>query len=161
MTGSTDDGEETDGGSTDSSYFERLNVGETHRTRGRTITGADVANFAGVSGDFNELHTDAEAMADSQFGERVAHGALVFSVMTELLTVAVARRARRARGLGVDRLRFAAPVFVGHTIHVELEVAGKEHRDHPEATGLVRYGAAAVDQNGDTVCSCELLALVR
>jgi acyl dehydratase len=163
VTGSTDDGEETDGGSTDSSYFERLDVGETHRTRGRTITGADVANFAGVSGDFNELHTDAEAIADSQFGERVAHGALVFSVMTGLLwqSRSPAERDALVAFYGVDRLRFAAPVFVGHTIHVELEVAGKEHRDHPEATGLVRYGAAAVDQNGDTVCSCELLALVR
>jgi len=152
----------TDDGGTDS-YFERLDVGETRSTQGRTITGADVANFAGVSGDFNDLHTDAEAMSDSQFGERIAHGALVFSVTTGLLwqSRSAAERDALVAFYGVDRLRFAAPVFVGDTIHVEIEVAEKERRDHPEATGVVRYDAATVDQNGDTVCSCELLTLVR
>ncbi|MFB6179946.1 MAG: MaoC/PaaZ C-terminal domain-containing protein, partial [Halorientalis sp.] len=58
------------------SYFERVEVGETDRTEARTITEADVVNFAGVSGDFNHLHTDAERMQDSQFGQRIAHGTL-------------------------------------------------------------------------------------
>lgn len=145
------------------SYFERLSVGETRTTQGRTITGADVANFAGVSGDFNELHTNGEAMAESQFGERIAHGALVFSVMTGLLWQSRSPEERDAlvAFYGVDRLRFVAPVLVGETIHVELEVLEKERRDHPEATGLVRYEATVVNQDGDAACSCELLTLVR
>jgi acyl dehydratase len=72
-------------GSSEESFFAGVEVGDARTTEARTITEADVTNFAGVSGDFNHIHTDAEAMADSGFGERIAHGALVFAVMTGLL----------------------------------------------------------------------------
>lgn len=145
------------------STFEETDIGETTTTRGRTITEADVMNFAGVSGDFNHLHTDAEAMAESAFGQRIAHGALIFSAMTGLLW--------QGRGggeqsdvvafYGVDRLRFTAPTFIGDTIHVELEVADKEPRDHPVANGVVRYQVEVKNQDDEVVLACETLSLVK
>ncbi|WP_256299059.1 MaoC/PaaZ C-terminal domain-containing protein [Haloarchaeobius salinus] len=145
--------------------FADTEVGDGRRTAGRTITDADLVNFAGVSGDFNHLHTDAERMQESEYGERIAHGALVFSIATGLLWQ---ERAGGEGGsdvvafYGVDSLRFRGPTFVGDTIHVETEVVELEERsDHPEAAGVVREGAEVVKQDGTVVLSCELLALVR
>ncbi len=127
----------------------------------RTITEADVVNFAGVSGDFNPLHTSKTEMAESDFGQRIAHGALVFSVMTGLTRRIVHERAEVVAFYGVDRLRFTAPVFFDDTVHVALELVEKEPKDHPTANGVVRYEAEVLNQRDDVVLSCELLSLVR
>ncbi|MFD1512364.1 MaoC/PaaZ C-terminal domain-containing protein [Halomarina rubra] len=154
----TDDPEDVD----PESVFEQTEVGSRITTQGRTVTGADVVNFAGVSGDFNHLHTDAERMADSGFGERIAHGAFVFSAMTGLLwqNRSVAEREAVVAFYGVDRLRFRAPTFVGDTIHVELEVTEKEPKDHPEGNGVLTYDAEVLNQDDTVVLSCQLRSLV-
>jgi len=143
--------------------FHEIELGDIHVTGGRTITEADVTNFAGVSGDFNHLHTDAETMADTDFGERIAHGALVFSVATGLLWQSRDGEAREhvVAFYGVDHLRFVQPCFIGDTIHVELEVVEKEPRDHPVATGVVRYDVTVLNQHDETVLACEFLSLLR
>jgi len=132
-------------------------------TAGRTITEADLVNFAGVSGDFHALHTDAAAMADSGFGERIAHGALVFSVMTGLLWQArtPAERDAVVALYGVDRLRFVAPVYLGDTLHVEADDVEIEAVDHPEASERVRTEATVLNQDGAVVLACEFLTLRR
>lgn len=144
------------------SGYNALSVGDRTVTQGRTITEADVVNFAGVSGDFNHIHTDAEAMADSGFGERIAHGALVFAAMTGLLWQSRDAEERESvvAFYGVDRLRFVNPCFIGDTIHVEREVVEKEPRDHPVAEGLVRYEIEVVNQDGEVVLACEFLSLL-
>jgi acyl dehydratase len=145
------------------SYFESVEVGEEFRTAGRTVTAADVVNFAGVSGDFNHHHTDEERMANTDYGERIVHGAFVFSAMTGLLWQSRTPDEREdvIAFYGVDGLRFTAPTFVGDTIHVEIEVLEKTERDHPSASGTVRYGAAVVNGDDETVLHCELLSLLR
>ncbi|MFC7132934.1 MULTISPECIES: MaoC/PaaZ C-terminal domain-containing protein [Salinibaculum] len=143
--------------------FEAVSVGDGFTTRGRTVTEADVVNFAGVSGDFNHLHTDAEVMADSPFGERIVHGALVFSVLTGLVWQSRSDAAREhvVAFYGIDRMRFVQPLFIGETIHGDVEVVDKEPTDHPKATGVVRQEVAAVNQDDETVLSCEFLLLVE
>lgn len=141
--------------------FAEIEVGDVIETAGRTITEADLANFAGVSGDFNHLHTDAERMRDSSFGERIAHGALVFSIATGLLWQARERPSHVVAFYGIDRLRFVSPVFVGETISVRSEVIEKASREHPTASGTVRYGTTVSNGEGETVLSCELLSLVE
>ena len=141
--------------------FDELEVGHSVTTPSRTVTEADVVNFAGVSGDFNPLHTSETVAAESDFGERIAHGALVFSVMTGLARRSADRRADVVAFYGVDRLRFVAPVRLGDTVRVELEVAEKESRDHPTANGVVKYDADVLNQRDETVLSCELLSLVK
>ena len=145
------------------STFEETEIGETTTTRGRTITEADVMNFAGVSGDFNHLHTDAEAMAETDFGQRIAHGALIFSAMTGLLwqNRGGGEQSDVVAFYGVDRLRFTAPTFIGDTIHVELEVKEKEPREHPEANGVIRYQVEVKNQRDEVVLACETLSLVK
>lgn len=140
--------------------FAEIEVGDSLETASRTITEADLVNFAGVSGDFNHLHTDAERMARSSFGERIAHGALVFSIATGLIWQARERPSHVVAFYGIDRLRFVAPVFVGETIGVETEVVEKAPREHPTANGVVRYETEVSTGDGETVLSCELLALL-
>jgi acyl dehydratase len=145
------------------SYFESVEVGEESRTAGRTVTAADIVNFAGVSGDFNHHHTDEERMSSTEYGERIVHGAFVFSAMTGLLWQSRTPEEREdvIAFYGIDGLRFTAPTFVGDTIHVEIEVLEKTERDHPSANGTVRYGADVVNQDDETVLACELLSLLR
>lgn len=143
-------------------YYEDLEVGDTQTSEGRTVTAADIANFAGVSGDFNRLHLDAEYMADSTYGQRIAHGALIFSIMTGLTWQ---QRTREERDdivafYGLDSIRFTGPTFPGDTIHVESTVVEKTERDHPTATGTVRFENEVVNQDGETVLYCEPIMLV-
>jgi acyl dehydratase len=65
-------------------YYEEFEIGDTHVSQGRTITEADVATFAGLSGDYNPLHTDAEFAKTTIFGERIAHGMLTVAMSTGL-----------------------------------------------------------------------------
>ena len=138
-------------------------VGDSWETAARTITEADLVNFAGVSGDFNDLHLDAEGTADSEYGGRIAHGALVFSVLTGLVWQGRtdADRDDLVALYGVDGLRFRAPTFVGDTVHVELEVTDKRPRDHPTAEGVVHTDADVVKSDGTVALSCTLLSLEK
>ncbi|MBN1286620.1 MAG: dehydratase [Anaerolineae bacterium] len=103
-------------------YFEDFEIGQKIISRGRTITEAEIANFAGVSGDFNPMHTDAEYMEGHMLGRRVAHGLLGLAVASGLAyqigiidgTVLAFRE--------VDDWKFSLPVYIGDTIHVEMEV---------------------------------------
>jgi acyl dehydratase len=165
----SDEGTDTDGdrtGNGDGSkegVFEAIEVGDSYRTGGRTITDADVMNFAGVSGDFNHLHTDAERMRETAFGGRIAHGMLVLSAATGLIwqTRDDAEREAVVAFYGIDSLRFVAPVFVDDTIHLVVEVIDTESRDHPVANGVVRYAIDVRNQNEETVLACEMLSLLR
>ena len=101
-------------------YLDRIAVGDRHTTRARTITETDIVSFAMFSGDWHPIHTDTEyAAADTRFGARIAHGALVISVALGLVTFwPPAMKAF----YGIDRLRFVAPTRIGDTLHVDTEV---------------------------------------
>jgi nucleoside-diphosphate-sugar epimerase len=103
--------------------------------------------------------SDAERMADSAYGEPIAHGALVFSIMTGLVWQA-REESDVVAFYGVDCLRFPAPVFVGDTVHAELEVTDVEDTDHQDAEALVRQEAVVRNQDGEAVLTCEPLAFV-
>jgi len=102
-------------------FFEEFEVGEELVTAGRTITEADVVGFAGISGDFNQIHTDAAYAAEWFFGERVAHGLLVLAVANGLTvqTGIIEGTVLAFRELG---WKFSKPVMIGDTIHVRLKV---------------------------------------
>ena len=146
------------------SVFADIEEGDTDVTQGRTITEADVTNFAGVSGDFNHLHTDEERMADSPFGERIAHGMLVVSAATGLLWQNRSEEEREAvvAFYGMDDLRFRQPVYIGDTIHVELEVIEtREKGDDSPGNGTVQYLAEITNQRDQTVVSCKMTSLLK
>ncbi|MFP4323572.1 MAG: MaoC/PaaZ C-terminal domain-containing protein [Anaerolineales bacterium] len=131
-------------------FFEEFEVDMTLQTDGRTITEADIVNFAGLSGDFNPLHTNAVHAAGTMFGARVAHGALVFAIATGL-----AYRTRIMEGTGIafrsiDEWKFSAPVFIGDTVYCDLRVS--ELKPAPRlGGGLVTLEVKVINQDGKTV----------
>jgi len=143
--------------------FEDVAEGDTSVTQGRTITEADVTNFAGVSGDFNHLHTDEERMSESMFGERIAHGMLVVSAATGLLWQdrTPAEREAVVAFYGIDELRFRQPTYVGDTIRVETEVLETRAKEEGMGNGTVRNAVEIRNQRDQTVVSCEMTSLLR
>ena len=106
-------------------YFEDFEPGMEVVTRGRTITEADVVNFAGVTGDYNQIHTDAAYAESFAFGQRIAHGLLVQSIGVGLavMTGFIDGTILAFREL---TCKFSKPVFLGDTIHTRLEVVEKK-----------------------------------
>jgi acyl dehydratase len=107
-------------------YYEEFEIGEKMVTASRTITETDVVNFAGLSGDFNAIHTDAVHAAQDTFAQRVAHGMLVQSIATGL---AVQSGIIEGTTLAFRELtcKFSLPIFFGDTIRVQIEIVGKKY----------------------------------
>ncbi|ABO67371.1 MULTISPECIES: MaoC/PaaZ C-terminal domain-containing protein [Geobacillus] len=135
--------------------FEGYVVGERHRSRGRTITEADIVQFAGVSGDFYPLHIDREYAKQTQFGERIAHGMLTLSAATGLW---VMEPGCVLAFYGIDALRFVRPVKIGDTIYVESEV--KQLTERSDTAGLVTVHQQILNQHGETVVDALVHMLV-
>ncbi|MDN5697787.1 MAG: MaoC family dehydratase N-terminal domain-containing protein [Rubrobacter sp.] len=136
------------------SYFEEISVGDRNTTPARTITETDVVNFASLSGDWFPLHTDASYAESTFYGERIAHGMLVLSVVTGLITLTPG--AVQAFH-GIENLRFSRPTFIGDTIHAETEVT--DARDRGEK-GLVTSALTVKNQRGETVVTADFRWLV-
>ena len=139
-------------------YFEDYELGEVRETLGRTITEADIVIHAGQTGDFFPHHMDEEWCKTQEFGRRIAHGTLIFSVAVGMTASAVNPM---AFSYGYDRLRFIRPVFIGDTICAKVRI--KEKRDHPKRpdSGIVVELCDVLKQNKETVLACEHLLLVR
>ena len=132
-------------------YYDDFEVGEEAASAGRTVTETDIVNFAGITGDWNELHTNKEYGAATQFGQRIAHGALIFSMATGL-SVRMGQTADSIIAFyGLDRLRFVKPTFIGDTIRVRQRVEAKSVRD--EGSGLVTMLNEVVNQKDEVVVS--------
>ena len=141
-----------------SQYFEDYAVGVSRTSSGRTVTEADVVLHAGQTGDFFPHHMDAEWCKTQPFGQRIAHGTLIFSVAVGQTAGEVNPE---AFSYGYDRLRFIRPVFLGDTLTTRCTV--KEKRDDPKRPqyGVVVELVEAINQRGETVLACEHLLLVR
>ncbi len=139
--------------------FDEFNPGDTFVTQGRTVTEADVVLFAGLSHDFNPLHTDATFAEKTPFGERIAHGMLVASIATGL-----ANRTGIFEGttlaLMEQVLRYTGPVRFGDTVHLELTVADKKETSKPDR-GVVVFDTKVVNQKGETVIEGQWTLLMR
>lgn len=130
-------------------YFEDFESAPDLTTRGRTITEADVVLFAGLTGDFVELHTNEEFARQTPFGRRVAHGALVFSISIGLATRTNVLEDTLLAFAGVDKLRFVAPVFIGDTIHAVKRVA--ERKELGEQQGTITFETRVLNQRNEPV----------
>ena len=130
-------------------YFEDFEVGGVSTSRGRTITESDIIAFAGLSGDFVELHVNEEYAKQSQFGRRIANGALIFSISTGLMTQMGQINDTVIAVYGIDKLRFTGPTFIGDTIHVTKKVM--EARIKEPGRGLITFETKVINQRGETV----------
>jgi 3-hydroxybutyryl-CoA dehydratase len=142
-----------------SKYFEDFEPGEESITAGRTITETDIVNFAGITGDWNEIHTNKELAERGPFKQRIAHGALIFSVATGL-SVRMGQTADTVIAFyGLDRLRFVKPTFIGDTIRVKQRVESKSERD--ELSGIVTMLNDVTNQRDEVVVSYTAKVLLK
>jgi acyl dehydratase len=127
--------------------FEDITVGEEYASPGRTVTETDIVIFAGLSGDYNVLHTDAELMKSSLFGERIAHGLLGLSIQHGLLTRGMPAWAGET--LGALRWKFKGPIKIGDTIRARARVLAK--RDVEPGWGAVTVARTVLNQRDEVV----------
>ena len=143
-------------------HFEELDIGETLITHRRTVTEADIVNFAGISGDHFYAHMDDLAAKESIFGRRVAHGYFVLSAAAGLFVDPAPGPV--LANYGLDNLRFTKPVYAGDTIQVRLtckQKTAKETQPDGIPQGVVAWDVEVTNQNGETVAVYTILTLVR
>lgn len=141
-------------------YFEDVEVGFRFETPSRTVTEADLVAFAGVSGDFNPLHTDAAFAAGTIYGERIAHGALVLSFATGLRQRVGLFDGTLLGLLEIRGWRFKAPVRIGDTIRVRNEVTELRPASKPDR-GVMLQRVEVVNQGDEVVNDGEFVMLLK
>ncbi|MYN14190.1 acyl dehydratase [Pusillimonas sp. TS35] len=142
-------------------FWEDLEPGMEFQTVARTITAADVGAFAGLSGDYNRLHTDDVYAGSSPFKERIAHGLLVGSIMSGLTTRTVMNQLLEPSLLGLLEVsfRFPKPAFIGDTIKVRIVVTACKETSNA-GRGIIEFERQGMNQHGETVCICVVRMLV-
>jgi len=139
-------------------HFEELAIGETLHTAARTVTLEDIERFADLSGDRFYAHMDeAAAKANPFFDGRVAHGYFVVSAAAGLFVDPDPGPC--LANYGLERLRFARPVYPGDTLRVALTCKQKSAREG-EDYGEVRWDVVVSNQDGDKVATYDVLTLV-
>ena len=130
--------------------WEEWEIGAEFQTASRTITEADVVNFAGISGDYNPLHIDEEFCKQTQFGTRIAHGPLVYSIAAGLLFQLHLYDDTLIAFLGFDSLKFTLPVKIGDTVRVRVEVLEKRETSKPDR-GVMKRLLQVLNQRDEIV----------
>ncbi|MCB0272621.1 MAG: MaoC family dehydratase N-terminal domain-containing protein [Bdellovibrionales bacterium] len=124
-------------------YFEEIELGSEQTTLSRTITEADIVNFACLSGDFNPLHMDQTFAEKGMFGKRIAHGLLGLSIAAGLQTDELDYHIQAFMNLAWS---FKRPIFIGDTIYVKSKVIEKKE-GRAEGTGIVLLERKVYNQN--------------
>ncbi len=138
--------------------FDQFSIGDVFVCQSRTVTEADTVNFAGVSGDYNPLHTDDEFGKTTPFGSRIAHGVLGLAIATG-----------QANQLGIfegttialmqQTVKYVGAVKFGDTIHLELKVAEKKESSKPDR-GVVTFDANVINQHGKNAIEGQWVCLM-
>ena len=140
-------------------YLEDYEIGREYTSQGRTITDADVVNFAGVSGDFNPLHTDEEFGKANQFGKRIAHGALGFIISTGLNN-----QMGIAEGTTIAfiecTVKYTAPLLIGDTVHIVVIPTEVIHSSKP-GKGIVKQLVKLVNQDERVIMESNQTLMVK
>ena len=144
--------------STSCMYFDDVEIGQEWESSGRTITEADVVNFAGVSGDFNPIHMDHEFAKTTPFRRPIAHGLLVFAVGSGLGVTCPAMRT--VAFLQVREWNFKEPLFIGDTVKLKSRILEKSIRGRGRRGEIVWY-RGVVNQEGKVVQDGILITLVE
>ena len=129
--------------------YEEFGLGAIYDTQARTVTEADVVAFAGLSGDFNPLHTDAESAKDSPFGERIAHGMLTVAICTGLANMTGLMKGTTI-ALLEQNIKYTGAVKFGDTVRLQMEVIEKRETTKPDR-GVVMLAARAYNQRDELV----------
>lgn len=129
--------------------YEEFELGAIYDTQARTITEADVVSFAGLSGDFNPIHTDAEAAKNGPFGERIAHGMLTVAMATGMANM-TGLMAGTTIALMEQNIKYKGAVKFGDTVRLQMEVIEKRETSKPDR-GVVKLAARVLNQRDELV----------
>lgn len=129
--------------------YEEFELGAIYDTQARTITEADVVSFAGLSGDFNPIHTDAEAAKNGPFGERIAHGMLTVAMATGMANM-TGLMAGTTIALLEQNIKYTGAVRFGDTVRLQMEVIEKRETSKPDR-GIVKLAARVLNQRDELV----------
>lgn len=139
--------------------FDEFNIGDCFQSQGRTVTETDVVAFAGLSGDFNPLHTNEEFGKSTPFGGRIAHGMLIAAMATGM-----ANWTGVFEGTTISLLeqviRYVGTTRFGDTIYLELEVTKKKESSKPDR-GVVWFATRVRNQKDEIVVDGEWTLLMR
>ncbi|MBE0669061.1 MAG: dehydratase [Anaerolineales bacterium] len=139
-------------------YFEEFTAGQNIKTAGRTISEDAIFSFAGLTGDYNQIHTDAAFASKTQFGQRIAHGLLGMSISVGLIMQTGLLEGTVLAFREIQEWKFVKPFFIGDTVHALLTIS--------ETKALPRIGAGAliavveVRNQNDEVCQKGTLNLL-
>ncbi len=136
--------------------------GFSFESAGRTVTETDIVGFACLSGDYNRLHVDSEYAKTTPFGQRIAHGLLVLSILSGLTTQSSGYRALEPHIIALKDLacRFPKPTFIGDTIHVKVTVVERSPGSKP-GRSEVTFRREAINQRGEVVVQADFKMLMR
>lgn len=133
-------------------YGDDFRLGEVFETGAVTVTETHVVNWAGLTGDFYPLHMDKEYAAKTRFGERLAHGPMIFALAVGLVGLSGVGADSVIAWLGVDDMRMHRPVLIGDTIRVRVEVKEQTRTKDPQR-GVQVWLYTVLNQRGETVMS--------
>jgi acyl dehydratase len=141
-------------------YYEDLTEGQTFTSPARTVTETDLVSFAMLSGDWNPIHTNQEFAQETYYSKRVVHGVFGISMMTGLLDRTGLFDGSAIAMLGIRDWTFKGPIFVGDTIHFEMEIVSKRLTSK-EDRGIVDRKFKLINQRGETVQEGNIAIMLR
>jgi acyl dehydratase len=139
--------------------FDQFNVGDVYVCQGRTVTEADVVNFAGISGDYNPLHINEEYGKTTPFSGRIAHGVLVLAMATGQINQTGLFEGTTL-ALLQQTIKYVGPVRFGDTIHLEFKIAEKKETSKPDR-GILTLENKVVNQHDQTVIEVQEVVMIK
>jgi acyl dehydratase len=140
-------------------YYEDYTIGDEFITPARTVGEADVTLFAGLSGDYNRLHTDAEYAREQLFGERIAHGLLGLSIVVGLTYRTEIDPDGALAFLGLS-WKFSGPIKFGDTIHAVIRIVSMRETRKPDR-GIVVQAIRLLNQRDEVVQEGEFTMMLK
>jgi acyl dehydratase len=141
-------------------YFEDFEIGQEFVSPARTITSTDIVNFACLTGDFNEVHTNFEYCRQTQFGEPIAHGPLIYGIMGGLQYASGINDGTLLALLQIDGWRMLNPVKHGDTIRLHSRVQAKKESSKQDR-GVITFQRQCIKQDGTVVQEMQATMLYR
>ena len=140
-------------------FLEEFEVGKEYFSPARTVTEADVTNFAGLSGDFNPLHTDEEFAKQNLFGTRIAHGALGFIISTGLSNQMGIYEGTTIAFMECT-VKYPAPLKIGDTVHCVVVPTEVRHSSKP-GKGILKQNLKLINQDDVTVMESDQVLMMK
>ena len=140
-------------------YLEDFEIGKTYFSPARTVTEADVVNFAGLSGDFNPMHVDEEYAKQNLFGTRIAHGALGFIISTGLSNQMGIYEGTTIAFMECT-VKYPAPLKIGDTVHVAVTPTETKHSSKP-GRGILKQRLLLINQEDKVIMESDQVLMMK